>query len=402
MIERPLYVSKIMKFADAPLVKILTGIRRSGKSTILKMIADEFRKQGVSESCIIQYRFDSMENEEIKDASSMYKKIKEQLVANKKNYLFLDEVQEVTGWEKAVNSFLADFNVDIYITGSNSRMMSSEISTYLTGRYISFRILPLSFNEYLSFRKSYTEPLSIHEEFFRYVKQGGFPSVNLREYSDDETYTVVRDIFNSVVFSDIVRRNEIRKIDMLERIIKFVFSNAGNQFSALSLAKFLKNEKRSVDVETVYNYLSKLESAYIIHKSQRYDIQGKEILKTQEKYYLDDVSLRYSLLGYSQDSVASSLENIVYLELLRRGYEVYTGKNNNVEIDFIGQKNNERIYIQVAQTIKNSETMEREYQNLLDIKDNYPKYVLTTDEFAGGNYNGIISKHIADWLLEEK
>ena len=319
-----------------------------------------------------------------------------------RTYLFLDEIQEVKSWEKVVNSLMADYDVDIYVTGSNSRMMSSEISTYLTGRYIAFRIFPLSFSEYMLFRKEYTEILDPRTELANYLRLGGFPAVHLQKYTSSEVYTIVKDIYNSTIFTDIVRHNQIRKVDQLERIVKFAFDNVGRTFSAASISKYLKSENRSIDNETVYNYLSKLESAYILHRCSRFDVQGKEILKTQEKFYLADPALRYSVLGYSPDSVSAMLENVIYLELLRRGYEVYVGKLDNTEIDFIAVKQENKVYIQVAQEIGSPETERREYGRLLDIRDNYPKYVLRTDVFAGGNYEGIKTMHIADFLLSNE
>ena len=399
MIERPLYVDKIMAYVDTPFVKILTGVRRCGKSTILKMIMERLKtERNIPEDRIISCRFDSMEYEDM-TAKQIYTLLKEKLSPAGKTYLFLDEVQEIKGWEKIVNSLASDFDVDLYITGSNSRMMSSEIATYLTGRYISFRIFTLSFGEYLMFKSKFANVGEPKAELANYVRLGGFPATHLQAYSQDEIYTIVRDIYNSTIFSDIVKRNQVRKIDQLERVVKYTFSNVGNTFSAKSIADYLKSERRSLDNETVYSYLDKLEKAYLLHRCSRYDLQGKEILKTQEKFYLADVALRYSVLGYNADSVASSLENIVYLELCRRGYTVYVGKTSDGEIDFVAVRQNEKIYVQVTQEINSEKTEKREYNRLLEIPDNYPKFVLTTDEFAGGNYEGIKTMHIANFLL---
>ena len=399
MIDRPLYVDKIMAYVDAPFVKILTGVRRCGKSTILKMIMERLKtERNIPEDRIISHRFDSMEYEDM-TAKQIYTLLKEQLSPDGKTYLFLDEIQEIKGWEKIVNSLASDFDVDLYITGSNSRMMSSEIATYLTGRYVSFRIFTLSFGEYLMFKSKFTTVGEPKAELANYVRLGGFPATHLQAYSQDEIYTIVRDIYNSTIFSDIVKRNQIRKIDQLERVVKYTFNNVGNTFSAKSIADYLKSERRSLDNETVYSYLDKLEKAYLLHRCSRYDLQGKEILKTQEKFYLADVALRYSVLGYNTDSVASSLENIVYLELCRRGYTVNVGKTGDGEIDFVAVRQNEKIYVQVTQEINSEKTEKREYNRLLEIPDNYPKFVLTTDEFAGGNYEGIKTMHIADFLL---
>ena len=399
MIDRPLYVDKIMAYVDTPFVKILTGVRRCGKSTILKMIMERLKtERNIPEDRIISCRFDSMEYEDM-TAKQIYTLLKEKLSPAGKTYLFLDEVQEIKGWEKIVNSLASDFDVDLYITGSNSRMMSSEIATYLTGRYVSFRIFTLSFGEYLMFKSKFANVGEPKTELANYVRLGGFPATHLQAYSQDEIYTIVRDIYNSTIFSDIVKRNQLRKIDQLERVVKYTFSNVGNTFSAKSIADYLKSERRSLDNETVYSYLDKLEKAYLLHRCSRYDLQGKEILKTQEKFYLADVALRYSVLGYNADSVASSLENIVYLELCRRGYTVYVGKTSDGEIDFVAVRQNEKIYVQVTQEINSEKTEKREYNRLLEIPDNYPKFVLTTDEFAGGNYEGIKTMHIADFLL---
>ena len=399
MIERPLYVDKIMAYVDTPFVKILTGVRRCGKSTILKMIMERLKtERNIPEDRIISCRFDSMEYEDM-TAKQIYTLLKDQLSSTGRTYLFLDEVQEIKGWEKVVNSLASDFDVDLYITGSNSRMMSSEIATYLTGRYVSFRIFTLSFGEYLMFKSKFANVGEPKTELANYVRLGGFPATHLQAYSQDEIYTIVRDIYNSTIFSDIVKRNQVRKIDQLERVVKYTFSNVGNTFSAKSIADYLKSERRSLDNETVYSYLDKLEKAYLLHRCSRYDLQGKEILKTQEKFYLADVALRYSVLGYNADSVASSLENIVYLELCRRGYTVYVGKTSDGEIDFVAVRQNEKIYVQVTQEINSEKTEKREYNRLLEIPDNYPKIVLTTDEFAGGNYEGIKTMHIADFLL---
>lgn len=401
MINRPLYMDKIMTYVDTPFVKVLTGIRRSGKSTIMKMIMDKLENERhIPKENIISMRFDSMEYEDM-TAKQMFETIKAGLSVQGRTYLFLDEVQEISGWEKVVNSFLGEYDVDIYVTGSNSRMMSSEIATYLTGRYVSFQVYPLSFEEYLAFRREVTEVKNPHQELADYVRLGGFPATHLRAYSQDEVYTIVRDIYNSTIFSDIVRRNQIRKVDQLERVVKYTFSNVGNTFSAKSISDYLKSEKRSIDNETVYSYLKKLEKAYILHRCSRYDLQGKEILKTQEKFYLADTSLCYSVLGYGPDSVASSLENVVYLELCRRGYKVYIGKTTDGEVDFVASRQGEKLYVQVTQEIHSEKTEKREYERLLEIKDNYPKYVLRTDEFASGNYEGIKTTHIANFLLSK-
>ncbi len=399
MIERPAYTDKILRYADTPFVKILTGVRRCGKSTVLNMVRQKLiSERNIDEERIVGFRFDSMEYEGM-TAKHLFEKLKSRVCAKEKTYFFLDEVQEIDGWERAVNSLAADCDVDIYVTGSNSRMMSSEISTYLTGRYISFKVFTLSFAEYLSFKAAYDMPDDPKKELALYIRSGGFPAVHLQKYSQEDVYTIVRDIYNSVIFSDIVKRNRIRKIDQLERVVKYVFQNIGNTFSAKSISDYLKAEHRKIDNETVYNYLESLEKAYLLHRCSRYDLQGKELLKTQEKFYAADTALRYSVLGYNPNSVAAALENVVYLELCRRGYSVYVLKTKTGEVDFAAVRQNEKIYVQVAQIIADEKTERREYDRLLEINDNYPKYVLRTDDFAGGNYKGIKTMHAADFLL---
>lgn len=406
MILRPAYIDKIMAFTNTPFIKILTGIRRSGKSTILKMIMKKLvNGYDVNEEQIVSYCFDSMEYDGY-SSKQMYDELKSKINKIGKTYFFLDEVQEIDNWEKVVNSLASEHNVDLYITGSNSRMMSSEIATYLTGRYVAFHVYTLSFQEYLEFKAQHTVLQNNKLELTEYIKSGGFPATHLKQYSQDEIYTIVRDIYNSTIYADIVKRNQIRKVDQLERVVKYTFNNVGNTFSAKAISDFLKTEKRALDSETVYNYLEKMEKSYLLHRCSRYDLQGKEILKTQEKFYLADTSLRYSVLGYNADTVASSLENVVYLELCRRGYTIYVGKIYNNEIDFIADRivngQNEKLYIQVTQRIAAEETKKREYERLLAIKDNYPKYVLTADEFSGGNYHGIKTMHVADFLLSKE
>ena len=427
MIDRPAYIEKIMAYVDTPFVKILSGVRRCGKSTILKMTAEKLRERGIPDTRILSYNLDSLQYEGM-TAKMLYDEVKGKLPSEGKTYLFLDEVQEVQDWEKAVNSFMIDFNIDLYVTGSNSRLLSGEISTRLTGRYIQFRIYPLSFIEYLSFRErqiqnnpgvlrgsgnesgvgyvygktNFSEFIknAKYNEFARYLRFGGFPAVHLQEYAVEDAYTIVKDIYSSTIFTDIVRRNQIRKIDQMERIVKFVFDNIGKTFSAASITKYLKSEHRAIDNETVYSYLNKLENAFILHRCSRFDIQGKEFLKTQEKFYVCDPAMKYSVLGYKPDSLAAMLENVVYLELLRRGYDVAVGQFSNGEIDFVATKRENRLYIQIAQKIEREETERREYDRLLGIADNYPKYVLRADEFADGNYLGIKTMHVADFLLQ--
>lgn len=402
MIPRPDYTHRILHYLDQPFIKILTGVRRSGKSTILEMLKQELLAQKkIQPEQIVDCRFDSMEYNDL-SAKDMYQLLKSQLSSTSRTYVFLDEVQEIDGWEKVVNSLYADFSVDLFITGSNSRMMASEIATYLTGRYIRFPVYTLSFREYLAFEKTYRTTGEPAAELSRYLRTGGFPATHITALSDEEIYTVVRDIYNSTVFSDIVRRSQIRKTDLLERIVKYTFENTGNPFSAKSISAFLKSEQRRVDTETIYSYLQKLENAYLLHRCLRYDLKGKEYLRTQEKFYLADTALRFAVLGYDPNAAAAMLENIIYLELLRRGYTVFVGKIPDGEIEFVAARQNERIYVQVTQEILSPKTAEREYGRLLSIPDNYPKYVLNASPYAGGNYKGIKTMNIADFLLQKE
>jgi len=395
MIVREDYLNKIKPFINTPLVKILTGIRRCGKSTILEMIKQELLNNGVKDSNIITKRFTSMQN--ITTAQEIYDEIKGKIDNKSKFYLMLDEVQEVDNWEKLVNSLLEDFDTDIYITGSNSKLMSSEISTYLSGRYVLIPVFTLSFKEYLKFKNN---NFTNSENLKNYIRFGGFPLVALGSYDEQTTYQIVDGIYTSVITKDIATRHEIKNQDLFNRVVKFIVENVGKTFSANSIVQFLKSEKRSLTIETIYNYLNWLEKAFIIYRCSRYDLQGKSVLKTQEKFYLADQTLKYCIMGYNEKSVSSMLENIVYFELLRRGYNVYIGKNFEKEIDFVAIKRDERFYIQVCRELpKNSD---RELQNLLEIKDHYQKMIVTLDEYTGGNVEGVKFLNLADFLLSDK
>jgi predicted AAA+ superfamily ATPase len=395
MIDRPYYMERLRAFRDAPLVKILAGIRRCGKSTILELLEADLKQNGIPADHIISMRYTSEEFEDSLTDQEMYHAIKEKITDNRKYYLLLDEVQEIPGWEKAVNSLLENANTDIYVTGSNSKLMASEISTYLTGRYIAIPVFTLSFAEYLDFKKNSGK--STKELLNDYLRTGGFPIVALGNFEDRSAYQIVEGIYHSVITSDITRRHHITNIDLFNRVVKYIVENVGKTFSANAIAKFLKNEGRTLSVETVYNYLEWLEKAFVIYRCQRYDLQGKSVLKTQEKYYLADPSLKYCIMGFDPKSIAAMLENVVYFELRRRGYQVYIGKNAAKEIDFVAVRRDERIYVQVCRNLP--EDSQREVGNLLELKDHYPKYVVTLDEWATGNVNGVKIMHLADFLL---
>ena len=398
MINRPNYIKSIEPFIGTPLVKILAGVRRCGKSTIFEMLKKELIHRGVPEDHIITKRYTEMDIPENITAKQMYDELISAIGSKQHCYLLLDEIQEISGWEKAVNSLLEETDADIYVTGSNSKLMSSEISTYLTGRFVSIPVYTLSFSEYLSFKADSNR--SNRELLEEYIRFGGFPIIALRTYEAQDAYQIVNGIYHTVVSRDIVNRHRINKQDLFDRVVKYIIENMGKTFSANSISTFLKSEHRKVSVESIYNYLRWLEQAFIIYPCERYDLQGKSILKTQEKYYLADISLKYALLGYNRKMLDGAMENIVFLELRRRGYDVYIGKNAAKEIDFVAVRRDERIYVQVC--VQLPAGSDREVGNLMEIKDHYPKYVVTLSDMDTGIENGIHIVHLADWLLEEK
>ena len=394
---RDLYLNRLIAFQDTEPVKIITGIRRCGKSSLMKLMILHLRDTGVADDQIIEMNFESMDFRRM-TVEELYRYVKERLPEKKRAYLFFDEIQRIDQWQDAVNSFRVDFDCDIYVTGSNSKLMSSEISTYLTGRYVSIPVYTLSFKEYLDFKADST--LSRRELLEEYIRFGGFPIVALSEYDEQSAYQIVNGIYHTVVSRDIVKRHRINKQDLFDRVVKYIIENMGKTFSANSISTFLKSEHRKVSVESIYNYLRWLEQAFIIYPCERYDLQGKSILKTQEKYYLADVSLKYALLGYNRKMLDGAMENIVYLELKRRGYDVYIGKNDTKEIDFVATRRDERIYVQVC--VRIPEASDREVGNLMEIRDHYPKYVVTLNEMDTGIEDGIRIVHLADFLLAEQ
>ena len=397
MIIRPNYLEKIKPFIDVKLVKILAGIRRCGKSTILEMLKQELLSHGIDENHIIIRKYSNEDYDKSFTSKRMYEELKSLIIDNNKYYFLLDELQEINGWEKVINTLLENYNTDIYVTGSNSRLMSSEISTYLTGRYITIPVYTLSFKEYLAFKNNTNK--SNKELLQDYIRYGGFPLVASSNFDEKSTYSIVEDIYNSVVIKDIVNRHSITNIDLFNRVVRFIVENVGKTFSANSIVNFLKSERRTISVEAIYNYLEWLEKAFVIYRCKRYDLQGKSILKTQEKFYLADQSIKYSLYGFNPTSIASTIENIVFFELKRRGFDVYIGKNADKEIDFVATSRNDKIYIQVCKELPKES--DREIENLMEIKDNYPKLVVTLDDYACGNINGIKIVHLIDFLLNE-
>jgi predicted AAA+ superfamily ATPase len=404
MIKRELYLNQLRDFIDKPFIKVITGLRRSGKSSIIMMLRDELLSKGNGESNIIYINFESFEYSEVDTADKLYKFVKTKIDNKQRYYILLDEIQEVTSWEKAVNSFLVDFNSDIYITGSNSRLLSSELATYLTGRYVEFKIHPLSFAESLLFKQNLIKKTvsNLYREFELFLRMGGFPALHTGEYTYETAYKVVFDIYSSAILRDTVQRYNIRDVELLERVVKYVFDNVGNNFSAKKVADYFKSQQRKIDLNTVYNYMNALEGAFIIYRIPRYDVKGKEILKTQEKYYVGDQSLLYGVMGFKDRLISGVLENIVMLELKRRGYRVFVGKLGDKEIDFIAEKNEKKVYVQVAYKMTEQTTIDREFTPLLEIKDNHPKYVVTMDEVWKDNIEGIRHMHIADFLLMDE
>ena len=397
-IIRPIYLDKLRPFIDVKLVKILAGIRRCGKSTILDMLKDELLTRGIDEKHIITRRYSNEDYSEKFTSTDMYNDLKGYIVDENKYYFLLDELQEVSGWEKVVNTLMEEYNTDIYVTGSNSKLMSSEISTYLTGRYVTIPVYTLSFQEYLTFKNNPNK--SNKEHLQDYIRLGGFPLVASSNFDENTAYSIVEGIYNSVVINDITNKHNISNVDLFNRVVRFIIENVGKTFSANSIVNFLKSEKRTLSVEAIYNYLEWLEKAFVIYRCKRYDLQGKNVLKTQEKFYIADQSIKYALYGFNPTSIASMLENIVFFELKRRGYEVHIGKNADKEIDFVATQRDEKLYIQVCRELPKES--DRELANLMEIKDHFPKMIVTLDDYASGNVNGIKIVHLADFLLSDK
>ena len=392
MIERVLYYDKIEKFIDKPLIKVITGIRRSGKSTMMKLIQKRLIEKGVSNDDILYINFESMKYYDMRVAKKLYDYVIESTGSDRRKYLFFDEIQLVENWEEAINSFLVDLNADIFITGSNSKLLSSELSTLLTGRYIQFRLYPLSFNEMIKFHDTFSAKAEKGILLWHYIRRGGFPAIHISDYDEDTAHMVINDIYDSIVLRDVVERYKIRNVELLNRIMKYVMDNVRNTFSAKNISDYFKSQYRKVDINTVYNYIEALESSFVISKVNRYDLLGKEILKTQEKFYLADQGIQHAVFGYRDRNISGVLENIIYNELIRRGYNVYIGKLKNKEIDFIAERKNEKVYVQVSYKMENEKKILREFEPLLAVKDHYPKYVVSMDEHFNDNIEGV--RHI--------
>lgn len=401
MISREIYMKRIRPFINTELIKVFTGIRRSGKSVMLELVKNELKKSGVSDKNFLCINFEQFSNSELLDAKILHKRIVEfQKSADGKIYLFFDEIQEVDGWEKCINSCRVDFDCDIYITGSNAKLLSGELATYLAGRYVEFVIYPFSFAEFLEMNRQKNSQIDKSACFTAFLKTGGMPFLANFLGDDSAKNQYLMDIYNSVVLKDVVKRNNIRDVDTLERIIAYAFSNIGHIFSATSLSKYFKSEKRNISHDTILNYLKFCTDAFLIYKISRYDLEGKKVLTVNEKYYCADHGLREAVFGKNTQNIDQILENIVCLELLRRNFKVFIGKKDESEIDFIAERNGVKIYVQVAYLLASEETVRREFSVYDSIKDNFPKYVVSMDEFDFSR-NGIIHRNIRDFLLGE-
>ena len=400
MKNRDLYLNQLIQFKDKKLIKVITGLRRSGKSTLLSLFENHLITSGVDRNNIIRMNFESFEFDEITNYKELHAYINKRILdPNKRHYILLDEVQQVSSWERVINSFLVDANVDIFITGSNAYLLSSELSTLLSGRYVEIKMQPLSFKEYLEFLDSDKE-MSLPEKFNQYLEYGGLPTIVELLDNPDTIGPFLEGIYNTVLMKDVIERNGVRDAALLESILKFIAANIGSIVSTKKISDYLTSSGRKTTSDTIDNYLKMLENAFIIYKANRYDLKGKMFLKTLEKYYIVDIGIRNRLIGLRNTDYGHVLENIVYLELLRRGYEVTIGKIGSLEVDFVASKPNEKIYYQVSATIMDEKTRERELRPLESISDNYPKYILTMDQTVFNDYSGIRVKNIIDFLLE--
>ena len=398
MKSRDIYLNKLIQFKDKPLIKVITGIRRCGKSTLLDLFEEYLLNNGIKKENIIHMNFEDLTYDEIKDYKDLNKYIKEKILDNDKKYIILDEIQQVSNWEKAINSFLVTLNCDIYITGSNAYLLSSEISTLLSGRYVEIKMLPLSFKEYLNFN-DYNTKENLEEHFNDYLLYGGLPIVS---YVHDKSAirNILSGVFNTVIIKDVAKRNSIRDITLLENLIRYIAQNIGSPISSRNISNYLNSAGRKTSTETIDNYLKMLENAFIIYKANRFDIKGKMYLKTLEKYYVVDTGIRNELLSFKDGDYGHMLENLVYLELLRRGYDVSVGKIDNLEVDFIAQNYDEKIYYQVSASILDENTKKRELNPFDHIPDHYEKVILTMDRTPIKDFNGIKNINIIDFLLQ--
>ena len=402
MLKRDEYIKQIVPFIDKDVIKVLTGIRRSGKSVMLKLLMEELKNRGINENQFIYINFENLKYRNLKNYEKLYDFILNKVDDKYKSYyIFLDEIQEVEEWERCVNSLRVDeeLRFDIYITGSNAKLLSGELSTYLAGRYIEFIVYPFSFKEFFEIIQEKNQEIKVKEAFQKYVKFGGMPFLHNLDYNYEASMQYLQDLHASIILKDITQRNNIRDTDLLERIINYVIMNIGNTFSATSISKFFKSENRKVATETILNYIKACEEAFLVYRVARNDLLGKKILNVNEKYYIADHGIREAIMENNQKNINQVLENIVYFEMLRRGYNVKIGKVDNLEVDFVCKKNDETIYIQVSYLLASEDTKEREFSVLENIKDNYPKYVLSMDEFDMSR-NGIKHVNLIEFLIK--
>ena len=398
IIERKEYFEKLLSFKDKNIIKVITGVRRCGKSTLMEMFIEHLLKQGVDKKNIISINFEDYDFYDLRNPSKLYEYIKARLKNDGKTYIFLDEIQHVEDFPRVVDSLYIKKNIDIYITGSNAYMLSSEIATLLSGRYIEISMLPLSFKEYVDSTGDYNE---LARKYVDYVQYGSFPyTLELRKDSK-QIKAYLEAIYNTVVVKDIVARKKISDTMMLESVVRFVFDNIGNQLSMKKISDTMKSDGRKIDEKTVEKFIKGLLESFILYKASRYDIKGKQYLKTLEKYYVVDIGLRYMLLGSKSTDVGHILENVIYLELLRRGYEVYVGKMENTEVDFVAINDKKTIYFQVTATVRDEKTLERELRPLQNIQNHYAKFILTLDEDPEVDYDGIRRINALDWLVNK-
>lgn len=401
MIKRESYMARIRPFIDGDLIKVLTGIRRSGKSVMLELIKDELRARGVTEEQLVAFNFEDMRNAQLCTAEALHDELVRRAASIKgKIYFFFDEIQEVERWERCVNSLRVEMDCDIYITGSNAKLLSGELATYLAGRYVEFIIYPFSFSEFLALYHSVEPDADTRTCFDRYLTFGGMPYLANLRFDETACRQYLRDLFNSVELKDIVKRNNVRDVDMLERIIAYVTANIGTTFSSTAISKYLKNEGRRVSPETVLNYLKACSDAFLFYQVRRQDLQGKKILTVNEKYYVADHGIREAVIGGNMRDINLVLENIVFMEALRRGYSVTVGKVGEREIDFVCERHGEKCYIQVTYLLAPEETVQREFDVYEHVQDNFPKYVVSLDEFDMSR-NGVRHYNIRDFLLAE-
>lgn len=401
MIKREKYLKKIRPFIGKPVIKVITGIRRCGKSTFLKMLIEELKDQGTNSKNILYINKDSLEFDNIFDYKSLNDLVLKKFKGVRgKKYLFIDEVQDITEWEKAAASFLANKTADIYVTGSNAGLLSSDLATLLTGRYIEFRMHTLTFSEFLSFRKKKAKDKET--EFGLFLKYGGFPGIHQMEFTDEVISQYISSIYSTILLKDVVARNQVRDVALLERIVRYITDNTGNITTAKGISNYIRSQHLTCSVDTVHSYIKWLTDAYLVNEAKRFDIRGKRTLELYEKYYPGDTGLIFGINGNRQGDIPSKIESILFHELLSENYEIHTGKLYDLEVDFVAARGNQRIYFQVTYLMHDKKVIEREFRSLLSIRDNYPKFVLSLDKYFDGERDGIKWQNLIEFLLDEK